>query len=244
MLSTTKITESKSGNFLPKTIQPGVTEFYIREIQLYRMSWMEKDNSYHITLHAETKEIEDFEGFLIDPKNESLGRYKGQIGKIKMGYWPFKDFTDRKGKFTSRDEQIMYQIQKICISCNSDWLEKADGKYETIEDLIAAFNTDRPFDNVLLKAVVACEEFEKVGSEYPGQNLYLPKGEKGKLVFENADAKTSKLIAYNEEEHYKKYVPEEVGEFKGSEEAAPLSTGGLDLDASVDETPGFEFKEL
>ena len=220
MLSTKDIAESNGGG-LPKIIKPGHNSVKINSVELKQFDWMKQDGAYHVQMNVETKPIEGFEGFFIDPENESLGRYAGQIGQVKMGNWPYKDGVTKGGTVISRDADMLKALKQICVATNCvNWLEAQDGKHETVESLYEAFNKEQPFADKYIKMCVACREYPKANSTYPGQDLHLPKGKMNFVTMEAEDAKVSKLLPFDEAEHWKKYVADSVGAFNGGDEAA------------------------
>ena len=65
-------------------------------------------DSYNIHLHVETAPVGgDFEGFFKDYNDQSKGRYEGQIGRVRISPFPFKDTTLPSGREISRDQEIL-----------------------------------------------------------------------------------------------------------------------------------------
>ena len=97
MLSTKDVKTGGDGG-TPKTITPGNHTLKVNNIELKQWSFMEKDNSYFVNLSVEPKPIEGFEGFFINPDDESLGRYEGQVGQVKSQRWFYKDGETKREK--------------------------------------------------------------------------------------------------------------------------------------------------
>ena len=217
-LSTSKVSEGGGGT--PKVIQAGQPVFKIHSVELSQAPWMEKDKAYSIMMQCESRKPEEgFVGFKKDVNDESKGNYDGPVGRIKTSNWPYKDGTTKSGIEVSRDTDIMIAINRICKAVGSTWMQDVDNKYDTIEELVEGFNKDKPFKDKFVKATVACREYARPGNEYPGQDLYLAKGKKGFVVLEGEGTTPSKLLPYNEADHYSHYVPEETDSFAGDEVA-------------------------
>jgi hypothetical protein len=201
------------GGGLPKTINPGQHILKINNVELKRYSFMENDNGYFLILNVETKAIPGFEGFFIDVNDHSKGQYEGQIGQIKTNTYYYKDGTTKSGVEISRDLEILKQIKNICLACNNiEWFDSVDGKFDTIEELVNAFNSAKVYTGKWLKFCVAGKEYER-NNGYTGFDLYLPKLTRGTVAFEAETSKISKLIPYNESEMTIKLNPTEVKEF-------------------------------
>lgn len=233
----------KTGGGLPKLIEPGEHILKINAITLNRPEFeqIQKDQGYFLILEVETKPIEGFEGFQIDKDDESKGHYAGQIGHVKTSKYYYRDGSTKQGVEIHRDLEILKQLKNLCIATGClDWFEKADGKYDTIELFVEAFNKAQPFKNKFLKFCIAGKEFEKKNN-YVGHDLFLPKITKGRLPFEAEDAKVSKLIAFDEAEHIITMDQTPAGDFNGGDggvadgEMLP-SAGNIDLG----EAPEFE----
>ena len=227
----------KTGGGQPKIIEPGVHVLKINKVILFRPEFqaIQQEEGYFMALDVESKPIDGFVGFQIDPDDESKGHYKGQIGQVKTSRYYYRDGQTKSGVEISRDMELLKQIKNICIATNTlSWFEKADGKYETIEEFVDAFNKDMPFKDVYLKFCIAGKEFEKKNN-YVGYDLYLPKVTKGKLAFEPENTKASKLIEFNEAEHVIALNQTSVNSFGGGAED-PLSGDNIgDLPEMPDE---------
>lgn len=188
---------------LPKMIEPNQQVLKINNVRLDRPTFdaVQKEQGYYILLDVETQPIPDFEGFFIDTEDESKGRYEGQIGTIKMSKYYYKDsvsiFHGKKMEF-NRDTDIVRQIKNICIATDCvEWLTAQDNKFNTIEELVEAFDAEKPFKGVFLNFCVAGKEYAKK-NDYVGYDLYLPKYSKGHVNFEPLDTTPSLLLPFDE----------------------------------------------
>lgn len=223
------------GGGLPKTIAPGEHILKINSVELKRFPFMEESQGYFLMLDVETEAIDGFEGFFIDVNDHSKGQYAGQIGQIKTNKFYYKDGQTKSGIEVSRDMEILKQIKNLCIASDAmDWFDDADGKYDTIEEFVEAFNKSNVFDGKWYKFCVAGKEYER-NNGYTGFDLFLPKLNRGTVAFEAKDAKISKLIAYNESDMLEKLSPKEVNDF-GDGEELPTASG----DDLLDNAPEFD----
>jgi len=203
----------KTGGGMPKTITPGEHTLKINNLELKRFPFMEQDNGYFLVLNVETAPIEGFEGFFIDKDDESKGRYEGQIGQIKTNRFYYKDGETKSGIPVNRDEDLLRVFKNLCLATDTvEWFESISGKYETIEDMVAAINAKAPFANKFLNICVAGKEFER-NNGFTGYDLFLPKLSRGKFAYEMSDANPSKLLQFDSATHWEKLAPKAVAAF-------------------------------
>jgi hypothetical protein len=205
MISTTSI--PTSGSSISKVIEPGNVTCKITKVTLDPVPY--KAGALNINLHVETEPIGgDFEGFLIDKDTPDLGRYQGQIGRIRMAEYPFADGLTKTNIEIKRDTEMLKRLDLLCKELNcSDWLQAQDNKHETIESLFEQFNIDKPYaDKYLYMCVGGKEYLNKEG--YVNYDLFLPKAVKGKYAFKNVDDKTH-VMEFEKVEHIKR-IPSKV----------------------------------
>jgi hypothetical protein len=208
MISTKDVQATSSSP--KKTLSPGENTVKINSIALESVSY--KEGAYHLILNVEGPDMgPEFEGFLVDKDKPNGPRYKGQIGKVKFGYYPFADGETKTGIKINRDLSILRAIQQLCIAGNKlEWFEEADGKFATIEEFVKAASTIIS-DDTTFRMCINGKEYEKNG--YINHDLFLPKSSKDAYALESASANPSKLIAYNPELHIKKAKVETVTSF-------------------------------
>ena len=206
-LSTTDL--GNGGDGLPKTIAPGNHVLKINSVELEDFKFIE--GAAHLMLHVETHPIEGFEGFLLDKDDESKGRYNGQIGRVKASQYAFADGATKSGIKIQKDRSILIFLQNLSKTLGiNDWFIEQDGKHDTIEDFVLAFNKTAPFKDKYLEFCVACKEYvDKKG--YTNYDMYLPKSEKGKYAF--GEVEEGKVMKYDEATHLKKVETTEVKNF-------------------------------
>lgn len=222
MISTTNI--PGGGSSTPKVLQPGNNLCTINGVTLDAVPY--KEGAYHLSLQIEGPDMgSDFEGFFIDKDQQDLGRYEGQVGKVRMAEWPFADGVTKSGIVISRDLEILKTIRNLCTETDSiAWLEKQDNQHDTIESLVQQLNTDKPFKGKVVSMCLAAREYlNKAG--YMNYDLYLPKAGRGTFSFKNA-ANADKVVVFNESEHIKKAKTDggtPVESFTATESSSPMS---------------------
>jgi hypothetical protein len=204
---------------------PGNAVVRINSISLDQTPY--DSNAWNLNLHMETEPITgEFEGFFRDKNNESMGRYEGQIGRVRTSPFPYKDTTLPSGREISRDQEILKSMIFL-----GEVLGKRDAldaiEADTIEEFIDQCNTlfsNSDFFNVCLGS----REWENKEG-YTNNDLYLPKLSKDGVPMEAKDTENSRLIEFNAGTHVKPVVkkdPPANGEVKKFE---PASTGASDF---------------
>jgi len=217
-LSTTDLGTGGSG--LPKTISPGNHVLKINMIDLEDFKFI--DGAKHLILHVETEPIEGFEGFAFDKDNPEKGHYAGQIGRIKASQYAFADGETKTGIKIQRDRSILIFLQSLCKTFGiNDWFTDQDGKHDTIDDFIEAFNKTAPIKDKYLEFCVAGREYEgKTG--YTNYDMWLPKADNRKYAF--GEIEEGKVITFDESKHLKKLETKEVKSFGDDEFTTPPKT--------------------
>lgn len=214
----------KVGGGLPKTLQPGNYAAKINSVQLEEFKL--KPGAYNFIMHMEGPDLgKDFEGFMVDKNDPSLGKHAGQVGNIKSGEWAFADGETKTGIKVSRDQDIMKFMKNLCIQLGEKslkWFNDADQKHPTIESLVSAFNNDKPFKDVFINYCVAGKEYiGKTG--YTQYDMFLPKYVKGGVPFEAIGVTPSKLIKFDAALHVKKKENKIVAKFDDTDAASGIS---------------------
>lgn len=192
-----------SGDGVQKLIQPcnmtgeilGIT------IEKYPFKVNEDENAKVVLLHlVGDPPSENFEGFFIDKNNESLGRYKGPVGRVKASEYAFADGKTKGGRQVFKDREILRFLNDLCRNLNlSEWFSAQDNKYETVEDLIGAMDAEKPFKGLRISFCIAGREY--VGkSGYTNYELFLPRFTKDNTPLELEGATPSKLYKFTREE--------------------------------------------
>ena len=212
----TKVSKSSGTS---KIIQPGNVTCKINSITLDPVSY--KEGAYHLVLHLETEPIteEDFDGFLVDKDDPTGPKYEGQVARIKTSEWAYSDGTTKTGIKISRDTEIVKVIENICKQTDSSkWLEEHDNVFNTIEELVSAYNSDGLFKNKYLQFCIGAREYvNKAG--YNSYDMHLVRLERGQLSFQSVDATSIKVPTFDPEKHIKKAKSESVDSFKSGSDS-------------------------
>lgn len=219
---------SSEGPSVSKTISPGEHVCKINKITLETPPF--NSEALNLVLHIETEPMgDDFEGFFIDKDNPELGRYLGQVGRVKTSEYAYLDGTTKSGIKVSRDLDIVRVIKTLCsiTKCHS-WLETNDNKHETIQDYVGAFNEDKPFKDAYIKMCIGGKEYlNKEG--YTNFDLYLARTQRGTYNMEasDVDENSSKLVKFDANIHIKRKKTD-VDSFGGN--VTTSSSVGSDFD--------------
>ncbi len=195
MLSTKDM--ATGGGKLRPLMGPGNAVVRINSISMDKTPW--DANAYQIHLHVESEPIKgDFEGFLRDQNNESLGRYEGQIARVRMSPFPYKDATLDNGREISKDQEILKAM--IFVSEVVGGRDKLDAiEAATIEDFVTKCNSlfsNSEFFNVCLGS----REWENKEG-YVNNDLYLPKLSRDGVPMEKLGVDNTRLINFDKATH-------------------------------------------
>ena len=223
----TKDMQVGSGKARP-VLGPGNHEIRINKIT-YDVTPYDKD-AHNIMLHVESKPVGgEFEGFLRDQNNPALGRYEGQVGRVRMTPYPFKDATLPSGREINKDQEILKSMIFLAETLNKrDELDSIEAN--TIEEFMSSANSllsNSDFFNVCL----ASREWENKEG-YINNDLYLPKLSKDGIPMEALDTENSRLIEFNAGTHVKPVVKKDAPSSNGQTnfEPKPASVSGSDFD--------------
>lgn len=164
------------GHGVSKTINPGNLKLKINSMELATVPW--SDTAFHIVMNVETPPVDgDFTGFKINPDDSNSPTYAGQVGRVKMSFWPYDDKTFDNGNTIDRNVEMVKAIKGLCEAigeAGQKWDEESDNKYPTIETFVQAFNDSAVYKDVYLDVCVAGKEYEGKGG-YVNYDMYLPK---------------------------------------------------------------------
>lgn len=227
MLNTKDIKTGGEGK-LPKLLQPGNQSITIHSITLEDFKF--KPGGLHIILHAEGEDQgQDFEGFFIDKNNESLGRYKGQVGRIKSSEYAFADGETKSGIPVSRDADMLKMLKNLCTELDClPWLDTQDGKHPTIESLFTQFEKDKPFKGKWLRVCIGGKEYlNKEG--YTNYDLFFPKYSKDGSPFETLGKAKPRVVTFDTTKHIVKKKNETIASFDSGNGGTPEIKGDFKL---------------
>lgn len=225
MISTKDIEIKGSGDMISKVIEPGNLECTILNVELSIPPY--DSSAYNVVLECVGPDMgEGFEGFFIDKNNESLGRHKGQVGRIRLSQYAFSDGETKSGIKIERDMSMLRALKSLCVELGCEtWLEKQDNQHDTIESLFTQFKEDKPFQGITLKMCIGGKEYTNRNG-YTNYDLYLPRITKQGKPYESTSVseEDSKLLAFDADKHIiKQKAPQSVESF-GNE------TPGSDFD--------------
>ena len=206
----TKDMSAGSGRTKP-VLDPGNHVVRINSITLDQTPY--DADSYNINLHIETEPIGDtFEGFFRDFNNQDLGRYDGQVGRVRISPFPFKDTTLPSGREINRDQEILKNMITL-----AETLDMRDGLDSIEADTIESFMTE--CNNLFTgdkgsKFVNMCiggREWENKEG-YINNDLFLPRISKDGVAMESLllnGENNSRLLKFDRAVHVKALVKKE-----------------------------------
>ena len=201
----TKDMSAGSGRTKP-VLDPGNHVVKINSITLDQTPY--DADSYNIHLHIETAPIGgDFEGFFRDYNDQSKGRYDGQIGRVRISPFPFKDTTLPSGREISRDQEILKHMITL-----AETLEMRDGldsiNAQTIEDFMRECD-DLMGGSKLINMCIGGREWENKEG-YINNDLFLPRISKDGIAMEALDKENSRLLKFDRAVHVKALVKKDT----------------------------------
>ena len=208
----TKNMSAGSGRTKP-VLDPGNHTVKINSITLDKTPY--DAESYNIHLHIESEPVGgEFEGFFRDYNNQSLGRYDGQVGRVRISPFPFKDTTLPSGREISRDQEILKHMITL-----AETLDMRDGldsiEAETIEQFMT--ECDRLMGgSKLINMCIGGREWENKEG-YVNNDLFLPRISKDGIPMEAVDAENSRLLQFDRAKHVKALVKKDTSP-NGAEE--------------------------
>jgi hypothetical protein len=201
----TKDMSAGSGRTKP-VLDPGNHVVKINSITLDQTPY--DADSYNINLHVETAPISgDFEGFFKDYNDQSQGRYLGQIGRVRISPFPFKDTTLPSGREINRDQEILKHMITL-----AETLDMRDGLDSIEADTIESFMTecDKLFgSSKLINMCIGGREWENKEG-YVNNDLFLPRISKDGIAMEALDKENSRLLKFDRAVHVKALVKKDT----------------------------------
>jgi hypothetical protein len=156
-------------------------------------------DAYNVVLHVESEPVGgEFEGFLVDPNDANGPRYKGQVGRIRLSPYPFKDATLPSGREVKRDTEVLKSMIYL-----SEVLNKRDDldmiEADTIEEFMKSADSVLSGDTFINACVGGREWENKEG--YINYDLFLPRNSKDGVSLEALDVENSRLYKFSKEDH-------------------------------------------
>ena len=212
-------TKNVSSNRVSPVLSPGNCKIKINSLSFEATPY--DKNSFNIVLNVESEPINgEFQGFLIDAANPNGPRYKGQVGKVRMTPYPFKDAVLDNGRKINKDQEILKSIA---------FLADVTGKRNEVDDInvdtIDAFmdKCKTIFKNTeYINACIGGREWENTEG-YINVDLHLPRISKNGVPMESLNSESSRLITFKYDEHVRKFVKKEANRVDTFE--APVNSG-------------------
>jgi hypothetical protein len=228
-LSTKDLVNENGGGGMAKTIAPGNHTLRINSVVLEDFQFI--DGAKHLILNVETEPIDGFEGFLIDKDDESKGKYKGQIGRVKASQYAFADGQTKSGIKIQRDRSLMMFLANLSKATGiMSWFEEQDNKFNTIEDFVKNFSNNAPLKDKYLDFCIAGKEYENK-SGYTAYDMWLPKAENNKYAYGNEGS--DRILKYDEAKYLKKLEVKPIDNFGDDDDDFP-TPGRTSSDFSLD----------
>lgn len=230
--------KKEMGGGAPKTIAPGKVRAKILRLELQQPEFLKKDDAYYFVMHLEAeKPNENFEGFFIDPEDESKGKYEGPIGKVKFNSYPYRSATLPNGVEVDRNNQIIKELIRLTEEAGvSEWLLSKDGKVTTIEELIDLINEEQPLKDIYLHFVIGGRGYLNKQS-YVAYDLHLPKYNGAKQYSLNEN----ELMVFDKAEMVVEPEKKTLESFDAGDAEAITEDSGSDFD--LDNIDGDPFDE-
>lgn len=168
------VNTSNVGGFIPRQLQPSNAECAIRSIKMERAEFLKDIEAYHLVLNLESRPVGGkFEGFAVDAADPSKGKLAGQSAFVKMSEYTYQN-GNRGGTEIDRDAEMLKDIKRLCIELGcTEWFDNADGKYNTMQEFVQAFNAEKPFKDIWMHYCIAGKEYVNKGG-YKAYELFLP----------------------------------------------------------------------
>jgi hypothetical protein len=221
MLST-KDMNAGSGKARP-VISPGNQVIKINKIT-YDQTPYDKE-AYNIVLHVESEPLKgEFEGFLVNPDDPSGPRYEGQVGRIRVSPYPFKDTTLPSGREIKLENEVLRSM--IGLAEALDKREDLDSiEADTVEEFMNSVNQLLSGDTYINACVGSREWENKEG--YVNNDLYLPRASKDGVAIESLNAENSRLYEFSKKDHVREVQKKSSTTTQSFE---PASKDGDDFD--------------
>ena len=173
---------SDNKNYVPSVIPAGNVKAKINSIELKDKPWKSKEGATitDVILHLETEPMSgSFKGLKKDYNNPNSDTYLGQVAKVRLSEWGFKD-TNMPDFQITREDDILRALKSLFIETGTlDWFKGQDGKFDTkdVQRLIDLFNKEQPMRNFYMYFCLASRQYINKNG-YKTDDLYLPKWNK------------------------------------------------------------------
>lgn len=228
-----------SGGFIQKSLQPGITKCVIHGIKLEKAPFIKERDGYFLTLSLEGPEQGGtFEGF---PKvfGDAAGiKFKGQQSFVKSSTWDYYDGKTGNGYDCSVQDSVLGFLQELCAELGiTTWLTSINGKYDTIQEIVQAFDREKPFAGIWINYLLASRVYQNKGG-YDAHDLHLIRSSKEGKAF---CGDLAQVLPFNKDKHIYRPKPKTLTEgFEGAGGGAGTEqkkVNGINTTNKVSETP-------
>ena len=218
-------TKNVSANRVSPVIGPGNHKVKINSLSFDPTPY--DPQAFNIVLNVETEPINgEFQGLLVDQRNPNGARYQGQVGRVRMSPYPYKDADLESGRKISRDQEIVKAIA---------FLADVTGKRDEV-DMIEADSIDQfmnackqIFKNTdYINACIGGREWEN-NDGYVNVDLHLPRLSKAGLPLEAVGSTAGRLLTFSYDEHVRKLVKKQASTVGGFEPSTGNTGDDFDL---------------
>lgn len=155
-------------------------------------------DALNVFFYLETEPIQgEFSGFLIDRNNENGPRYKGQIGRVSLSRYPYKDTTLPNGAKINGQEELtkgitmMAEVMGVRDDLDQIFAETAEEYISKVKEIFVS--------DTYYNACIGGKEYEKDG--YTNYYLFFPKPQGGVNYPLSPLTDTSSLIEFDANAH-------------------------------------------
>lgn len=221
------------GGFIQKSLQPGITKCVIHGIKLEKAPFIKERDGYFLTLSLEGPEQGGtFEGF---PKvfGDNAGeKFKGQQSFVKSSTWDYYDGKTGNGYDCTVQDSVLGFLQELCAELGiTKWLTSINGKYDTIQEIVQAFDREKPFAGIWINYLLGSRVYQNKGG-YDAHDLHLIRSSKEGKGF---CGDLAQVLPFNKDKHIYRPKPKALTEgFEGGEQK---KTTGINTTNKVSETP-------
>ncbi len=182
----TKNTPANTGGgfFAQKMLQPGVNKCVIHGIKLEKAQYITQREEYFLTLSLEGEPQKvGFDGFLKDPANKTGPKYAGQQAFVKSSNFGYFDGTTNNGYPCTVQDSVLGFLYELCTELGIlPWLHSIDNKYDTIQEIVQAFDKEKPFEGIWINYLLAAKVYQNKAG-YDAYDLHLVRSTKEGKAF-------------------------------------------------------------
>lgn len=194
MLNTKSIETTAASSKVAPVVRPGNHVMRINRIYLEEPRYPTVDKEYFLMLDLETEPVNDpeFKGWT-DPSGKP---YAGQIGRVKFGYYSYKNATLESGVKIDMVEKILQAL--AIIAQNLDARDVLDSVEEPTLETFVNSASAALCPTAFLQFCIGGKEYENKEG-YTNYDLFLPKPQRGSYPF--GPLESDKIITFDSNNH-------------------------------------------